>query len=100
MRGISGVVRKFCWLLNNRDCAETSPLIHVNVFVAHDPTLAHHQLLVLPATVEPEIHEHLRHLNWRELASTHLGDKLLSSARPVIEAQFVQGGHSLLQLIR
>ena len=86
--------------LLRRPSIEMDPPIQVRVFIAQNTGADQHQLLIFPQWIEAEVPEHLRHLNWRHLASTDLRDKLLATAAPVVQAEFARQDYSLLTLTR
>jgi hypothetical protein len=54
-------------------------------------------LLLFPHNKEAEVPDHLRHLNWRHLASTDLRDKLFATSAPVVRVEFARQDYSLLR---
>ena len=71
--------------------------MQVNVYVTGDARLPY-QLLVLPFEPSTAIPCHLQHVSWRHLAQTDMKDRLLAAAKPVIEAEIVSDGFSLLDI--
>lgn len=71
--------------------------MRVNVFIAQNDGQAPHELLVLPYGPLAGIPRHLKHLDWRNLATTLSDDKLLGRSGANIQADIARQGYSLVQ---
>jgi hypothetical protein len=74
---------------------EDIPSLKVQVFFAH----AQRQVLVLPAGSNTELPPSVQHLEWRKVAETTLGDRLLAPASPIVEAELGANGYALLNIV-
>ncbi|MHA6731183.1 hypothetical protein [Devosia sp. A369] len=72
----------------------------MNVFIAADGEKTQHELLVLPYGPLGGIPAHLRHLDWRNLATTMTDDKLLGMSPAWVEAAITRNGYALVQSTR
>lgn len=68
----------------------------MNVFVASDDGKVPHELLVLPWGPLGGITSHLKHLVWRNLATTMTDDKLLGNEAERIKAEIATKGYAIV----
>lgn len=71
--------------------------MQVTVFISDARKGEEPTLLVLPYGPEAAIPRHLRGLEWRHLAITSSGDKLLGAADTKVEAGIAEHGYALVK---
>lgn len=70
--------------------------MRVNVYIARDDEVPQ-KLLVMPYGKAGSIPDHLRHMDWRNLATTTTEDALLAAHHQIICAQLHLSGYAVVQ---